>query len=744
MRRGLRAALSTVTAAAFLITASPAMAMVDTYAMSTAKKKTTKKPVKKKATPIYYATLNDGSRAQCTIVGKTGSDKIQGTPGDDVICGLGGNDKIYGNGGNDFIDGGAGNDLIIGGEGDDLISGSGGADKLDGGNGDDVQYGGEGNDTVSGSNGIDELIGDNGNDKVIGGTGDDELLGGPGKDTLSGESGNDELDGGQGKDVVAGGAGDNTCVHDTADRGPTGCYFDNSNPSISGVTIDPAVIDTSTGPQTFNVYLQLHDDTGGFGIYSIWSQSNVGLNFSRIKLDPSGNALMTNANLVNGMVTVASCSKVARAAVNQPWMQKPIGCRVGGDRMNPLIRVTYTLPQYSAPGKYQLTSLFISDAANNRVNYQYRQCQSCTGWADSSVQWIQDVPVLANASLQQAGPGDVSPPTVTSISYETYVNTASQDRILELTLNAADDYGFGSSNPWGSVANVNFLNTTYAVPNSGPIPTNANVQGMAAGIMCSEQSSFNIGGSMPMGCQESPGVFKLKMRLSQSLPEGFYQLMNINIVDAAGNSRNYGSCIGCQNLGMTNPDGSRNYWVSEVPNSGNIEKRGFVSVNSGAAPRLVNFTVETPQVNSAGSDVFAGMVLTLHDDDGLGLTGSYINLGFSRSATDMNGQVYGGLNMMTTAQNSSMHLPTCAEVNQPGNNWQMGCLRSSGGGDYVVYIPVRVPAHAGSGTYYLTNLSISDGINVAQYMSSAATMRPPNSFPFEDVLGFRPTFVNSY
>lgn len=717
------------------------MASVDAFSISAASKK---KPKKLKAAPVYYATLNDGTRAQCTIVGKAGADKIQGTPGDDVICGLGGNDKIYGNGGNDFIDGGAGNDLIIGGEGDDLVSGAGGTDKLDGGNGDDVVNGGEGNDTISGSAGIDELIGERGNDKVSGGIGDDELLGGDGVDKLAGEDGNDELDGGLGKDFIAGGAGDNTCVRDTSDRGPTGCYFDNSTPSITEIRIDPGTVDTSTGPQTFYVYLRLHDETGGFGIYSLWGQSNISLNFSKITLDQGGHSMMTQANLAFGSVTMASCLKAERFALSQPAFQKPIGCRVGGDRMDPIIRVTYTLPQYSSPGKYQLTNLNFTDAANNRIGYQYRQCDTCTNYIDSSSRWIQDTPALANSYLLQAGPGDVTPPTVTSISYETFVNTSSQDRILELTLTATDDYGFGSSNPWGSVANVNFLNSIYAVPNSGPIPPNSNVGGMASAIMCSEQTNFNFGGTMPMGCQESPGVFKLKMRLSQALPEGFYQLMNVNIVDAAGNSRNYGTCVGCTSIPLANPNGIRNYWVSEISTSGNIEKRGFVPVNAGAAPRLVNFTVETPQVNSAGSDVYAGIVVTLHDDDGFGSTGTNVNLGFSRSTTDMNGQVWGGVNLMTTAQNSTLHIPSCSEINNPGNTWLAGCLRASGSGDYVLYIPVRLPAHAASGTYYLTNLSISDGINMVQYFSNTATMRSPNSYPFEDVIGSRPYFVNSY
>jgi Ca2+-binding RTX toxin-like protein len=124
-------------------------------------------------------------RAQCTIVGKAGDDRIVGTPGNDVICGLGGNDVIAGAGGIDVIDGASGNDRVTGGAGRDLLLGLRGNDRLNGSSGGDKASGGAGVDRVKGSSGNDAL--------VSGGSGNDLVSGGPGRDRINGGSGNDDI-----------------------------------------------------------------------------------------------------------------------------------------------------------------------------------------------------------------------------------------------------------------------------------------------------------------------------------------------------------------------------------------------------------------------------------------------------------------------------------------------------------------------------------------------------------------------
>jgi RTX calcium-binding nonapeptide repeat (4 copies) len=139
-------------------------------------------------------------RAECTIAGTSGDDRIEGTRGNDVICGFGGDDVIHGAGGLDVIDGANGDDRMRGGSGDDaLLLGLRGNDRLNGNSGTDRVTGGAGNDRMNGSAG---------SDYAGGGSGDDRLTGGRGRDLLRGGSGADLLNARDGiRDSVHGGAG---------------------------------------------------------------------------------------------------------------------------------------------------------------------------------------------------------------------------------------------------------------------------------------------------------------------------------------------------------------------------------------------------------------------------------------------------------------------------------------------------------------------------------------------------------
>jgi hypothetical protein len=68
------------------------------------------------------------SRAACTIVGTSGSDRLKGSAGSDTICGLGGSDVILARGGNDVIAGGGGTDRLYGNIGNDAMWGGRGRD----------------------------------------------------------------------------------------------------------------------------------------------------------------------------------------------------------------------------------------------------------------------------------------------------------------------------------------------------------------------------------------------------------------------------------------------------------------------------------------------------------------------------------------------------------------------------------------------------------------------------------------
>jgi uncharacterized repeat protein (TIGR01451 family) len=174
-------------------------------------------------------TLTALPRAECTVIGTAGNDRLTGTPGDDVVCGLGGNDVLLGLDGDDVLYGGTGRERLVGGAGDDRLVGEGGMDtasfagaqrsiranlargrasgagvdrlsrveRLVGSRYGDILRGVRGANRLSGGRGADKLYGRGGRDSLRGGAGADYLSGGPGRDRLSGGAGRDRCVGGR-------------------------------------------------------------------------------------------------------------------------------------------------------------------------------------------------------------------------------------------------------------------------------------------------------------------------------------------------------------------------------------------------------------------------------------------------------------------------------------------------------------------------------------------------------------------
>ncbi len=171
-------------------------------------------------------TLTSVPRAECTLLGTAGRDRLQGTPGNDVICGLGGNDVLIGSAGNDKLYGGAGNDKLDGGLGDDELRGEDGADTAtfktsvagvvaNLGRGRATGYGTDDLSAVErplGSRYRDVFTGSRAANVLAGGGGADRLLGRGGADKLRGNAGNDYLNGGRGSDRLYGAGGRDRCL----------------------------------------------------------------------------------------------------------------------------------------------------------------------------------------------------------------------------------------------------------------------------------------------------------------------------------------------------------------------------------------------------------------------------------------------------------------------------------------------------------------------------------------------------
>ena len=171
-------------------------------------------------------TLTSVPRAECTLLGTAGNDRLAGTAGDDVICGLGGNDVLSASAGNDELYGGAGNDTLAGGAGDDLVSGEAGVDaatyrQATAGVQADLARRtafGQGTDTFGsverlvGSRYRDVLRGSGRPNVLSGGGGRDRIYARGGRDKVRGGSGNDYLAGGSGRDKLYGGRGRDRCL----------------------------------------------------------------------------------------------------------------------------------------------------------------------------------------------------------------------------------------------------------------------------------------------------------------------------------------------------------------------------------------------------------------------------------------------------------------------------------------------------------------------------------------------------
>jgi hypothetical protein len=171
-------------------------------------------------------TLTSVPRAECTLLGTAGNDRLVGTAGPDVVCGLGGNDVLLGLAGDDKLYGGAGNDKLNGGLGADDLRGEAGLDTatFQGASARvvaDLARGyatGQGADSLGtlerlvGSRYRDTLRGSRVANVLTGGGGADRLLGRGGRDKLRGNRGNDYLGGGLGLDRLYGGAGRDRCL----------------------------------------------------------------------------------------------------------------------------------------------------------------------------------------------------------------------------------------------------------------------------------------------------------------------------------------------------------------------------------------------------------------------------------------------------------------------------------------------------------------------------------------------------
>lgn len=174
---------------------------------------------------------------------------------------------------------------------------------------------------------------------------------------------------------------------------------DNQSPRITNLVFNKTEIDTSAGPDSFNLDMALTDDFSGIKSLQCGIRHNA----------------VENTDI------------------------KIIASQVSGTDKEGVWRCAITLPQNSGQGIWRVAA-FVTDKSGKMYSVQ-GQPGTETIWAvDDISEWTVQPPLdLGKNYITQVGDGDDELPTMTSISLDkTQVNTSSSDQTIVATLNLVD------------------------------------------------------------------------------------------------------------------------------------------------------------------------------------------------------------------------------------------------------------------------------------------------------------------
>ncbi|MFM2277156.1 MAG: hypothetical protein RIT12_552, partial [Actinomycetota bacterium] len=174
---------------------------------------------------------------------------------------------------------------------------------------------------------------------------------------------------------------------------------DNQSPRITNLVFNKTEIDTSAGPDSFNLDMTLTDD------------------FSGIKDLQCG----LRHNAVENMDIKIVTSQISGTDKDGVW------------------RCAITLPQNSGQGAWRV-AVFVGDKSGKRYGVQGLPGTESTWSVDDISEWTVQPPlVLGKNYITQVGDGDDELPTMTSIALDkTQVNTSSSEQTIVATLNLVD------------------------------------------------------------------------------------------------------------------------------------------------------------------------------------------------------------------------------------------------------------------------------------------------------------------
>ena len=174
---------------------------------------------------------------------------------------------------------------------------------------------------------------------------------------------------------------------------------DNQSPRITNLLFNKNEIDTSAGPDSFNLDMTLTDD------------------FSGIKSLQCG----LRHNAVENMDIKIVASQVSGTDLDGVW------------------RCAITLPQNSGQGVWRVAA-FVTDKSGKMYSVQGKPGTETIWSVDDISEWTVQPPLdLGKNYITQVGDGDDELPTMTSITLDkTQVNTSSSDQTIVATLNLVD------------------------------------------------------------------------------------------------------------------------------------------------------------------------------------------------------------------------------------------------------------------------------------------------------------------
>jgi hypothetical protein len=252
---------------------------------------------------------------------------------------------------------------------------------------------------------------------------------------------------------------------------------DTTPPTLLGASFAPSAINTSAGPQTITVSLQVADSQSGT-VFSNSSSCVINANLSRAGAGPTESLALWGGNF----------KLVSGTAQNGVW------------------QATLVMPQYSG-GNWALSNVCLSDAVTNHINLTSAQLTA-----------MGIDPVLTDSST----PSDTTPPTLTGLSIAPpIVDTSTSSQHVTVTLSASDD-----------ISGVYFglFNSTYFYLQAEFKSPSGNQYVYAQGIYSNPA---------PIAGTPLAGTWQLPFQWPQFSEEGTWTMNYLILLDAVGNYAGY-------------------------------------------------------------------------------------------------------------------------------------------------------------------------------------------------------------